>query len=186
MSITPRRTADERRTDVIHAAMIEFGTFGYHGGSTERIARESGISQPYVLRLFGTKLNLFVATLDDVCETIMHTWQQALDSSPESGSGWEALMVLGQSYAQGVNTAMRFRMIMQGAAAASTPEVETAINSGMDRLWNWVQANTGATHEELQRFWAFGMMQTMGISMNAHHYVASSDRARAMVHLPGR
>lgn len=182
MSTTQRRTAEERRIDVIRAAMVEFGTFGYHGGSTERIARESGISQPYVLRLFGTKLNLFVATLDHVCESVMQTWQRALESTP--ATGWDALMVLGQSYAQADDTAMRFRMIMQGAAAASTPEIEAAINSGMDRLWAWVQSTTGADHLEIQRFWAYGMMQTMGFSMSAQRYMESSDRARAMIQLP--
>lgn len=182
MSMTPRRTAEERRAEVIRAAMTEFGTFGYHGGSTERIARETGISQPYVLRLFGTKLNLFVETLEFVCDSIMHTWSQALEASP--ATGWEALMILGQSYTKGDNIAMRFRMIMQGAAAAGTDEIEVAINAGMDRLWDWVQDTTGADHAEIQRFWAFGMMQTVAISMNAPRYVDSSDRARAMILLP--
>lgn len=174
-----RRTAAERRSDVIRAAMSEFGMYGYHGGSTERIAREAEISQPYVQRLFGTKLNLFVVTLEHVCHTILHTWQHALDGS--GARGWDALMVLGQSYAQGEDTAMRFRMIMQGAAAASTPEIEVAINTHMDRLWEWVAVATQANDAEIQRFWAFGMMQTVGISMNAQRYVKSSDRARAMI-----
>lgn len=184
MSATPRRTAEERRIDVVQAAMKEFGTFGYHGGSTERIARDAEISQPYVLRLFGTKLNLFVATLDYVCDSVLHAWQRALESSPVRG--WEALMVLGQSYTQGDDAAIRFRMILQGAAAASTPEIEAGINTGMDKLWNWVQSATGADYGEIQQFWAYGMMQTMGIAMNAPQYLESSDRARAMIQPPTR
>lgn len=179
MSVKVRRTAAERRGDVIHAAMTEFGTYGYHGGSTERIARDAAISQPYVLRLFGTKLNLFIATLEHVCESILHTWQRSLEASP--ATGWNALMVLGKSYVQGDDTETRFRMIMQGAAAANTPEIEAAINSHMDRLWNWVKSATHADDTEIQRFWAFGMMQTMAISMNAQRYMDSSDRARAMI-----
>lgn len=175
----PRRTAEERRSEVVLAAMTEFGTYGYHGGSTERIAREAEISQPYVLRLFGTKLNLFVATLEHVCNTVLQTWQRALDGS--AAKGWGALMLLGQSYTQGADTAMRFRMIMQGAAAASTPEIEVAINTHMDRLWTWVKTATESPDADIQRFWAFGMMQTMGVSMNAQRYMESSDRARAMI-----
>lgn len=182
MSVSPRRTADERKHDVIRAAMVEFGTYGYHGGSTERIARVAEISQPYVLRLFGTKLKLFLATLDHVCETILQTWQVALDSSPTEG--WDALMVLGQSYSRGEDTAMRFRMILQGAAAAETSEIEAAINAGMDRLWNWVQEATRASEVEIQRFWAYGMMQTMGVAMNAPRFMESSTRARLMISPP--
>lgn len=176
----PRQTAAERRTDVIDAAMIEFGTFGYHGGSTERIAATAAISQPYVLRLFGTKLKLFLATLDHVHETILAGWQSALRQHPDA-QGWPALMVLGQSYSQGEDSASRFRMVLQGAAASETPEIEERINTSMDVLWSWIQETTGATDEEIQRFWAYGMMQTMAISMNASKHITSSDRARAML-----
>lgn len=179
-----RRTAEERRIDVVQAAMVEFGTYGYHGGSTERIAKAAEISQPYVLRLFGTKLNLFVATLEHVCDTILRTWQRALEGS--TAQGWDALMLLGQSYTQGPDTAVRFRMIMQGAAAASTPEIEEAINTHMDRLWDWVKSATRADDADIQRFWAFGMMQTVAVSMNAQRYMDSSHRARAMILPPQR
>lgn len=174
-----RRTADERREDVLRAAVQEFGSFGYSGGSTERIAAAAEISQPYVLRLFGSKLKLFVATLAHVCETIEATWAQALEKQP--ATGWDALMVIGASYASGTDIEQRFRVIMQGVAAAGTPEIEAEINASMDRLWSWVEQNTGADYSEIQRFWAFGMMQTMGVSMNAPRYMADSPRARAMI-----
>ena len=58
-----RRTAEERRVDVLDAALIEFATYGLHGASTVNIAERAGISQPYVLRLFGTKKALFLETL---------------------------------------------------------------------------------------------------------------------------
>lgn len=174
-----RATAEERRADVIKAAVVEFGSYGYHGGSTERIAAAAEISQPYVLRLFGTKLKLFIVTLEHVCQTIQQTWAGALEANP--ANGWDGLMVIGATYANGPDVADRFRVIMQAAAASGTPEIEAAINAGMDDLWNWVQQNTGAIDNDMQRFWAFGMMQTMGVSMNAPRYMAKSARARAMI-----
>ena len=59
-----------------------------------------------------------------------------------------------------------------------------AINADMDHLWTWVKTTTEASDEEIQRFWAFGMMQTMAIAMNAAKYLDSSDRARGMFILP--
>lgn len=179
----PRRTAEERRTDVIEAAMIEFGTYGYHGGSTERIATAAEISQPYVLRLFGTKLKLFLATLDHVHQVILHGWQKALAPHPEL-RGWSALIELGKGYGGDGTAANRFRMILQGAAASEIPEIEAAINADMDHLWSWVKTTTEASDEEIQRFWAYGMMQTMAIAMNAPKYLNTSDRARGMFILP--
>ena len=56
MSTTiPRQTADERREAVLTAAAREFARKGLHGASTDAIAKDAGISQPYLFRLFGTK-----------------------------------------------------------------------------------------------------------------------------------
>ena len=42
-------------------AFRHFAEGGYNGTSTEAIAREAGISQPYLFRLFRTKKELFLA-----------------------------------------------------------------------------------------------------------------------------
>ena len=64
VTATPRKTADERREQILDAALTEFADHGYEGASTDRIAREVGISQPYLFRLFGTKKGLYVASAD--------------------------------------------------------------------------------------------------------------------------
>src|SRR6266571_4472495 len=58
-----RLTADERRDDVIAAAMKEFAVGGYAGTSTQAIAQRVGVSQPYLFQLFRTKKDLFVAVV---------------------------------------------------------------------------------------------------------------------------
>ena len=59
-----RKSAEERREEILDAALQEFAQRGLHGASTEDIARRAGISQPYVFRLFGTKKALFTAVVD--------------------------------------------------------------------------------------------------------------------------
>jgi AcrR family transcriptional regulator len=59
-----RRSADERRQAIVEAALTEFAAHGFKGATVEAMAREVGISQPYVFRLFQTKLTLFVAVID--------------------------------------------------------------------------------------------------------------------------
>src|SRR6478752_641064 len=61
---TTRQTAEQRRDTVLDAAMIEFGLKGLHGASTDDIARLAGISQPYLFRLFRTKRDLFLASVE--------------------------------------------------------------------------------------------------------------------------
>ena len=60
---TTRLTAEERQEAVLEAALAEFAAHGSEGSSTEKIASRVGISQPYVFRLFGTKLDLFKAAV---------------------------------------------------------------------------------------------------------------------------
>ena len=64
MAVTERKSAGERREQILEAALAEFAAHGLEGGSTEAIAKAVGISQPYVFRLFGTKKELFMATID--------------------------------------------------------------------------------------------------------------------------
>ena len=54
-STATRKTADERRVEILEAARAEFALKGLYGASTDTIARRAGLSQPYLFRLFGTK-----------------------------------------------------------------------------------------------------------------------------------
>ncbi len=60
--VTERKSAEERRDEILNAAMLEFAERGL-GASTDEIARVAGISQPYVFRLFGTKKELLKAVV---------------------------------------------------------------------------------------------------------------------------
>ena len=55
-----RMSADDRRELVLDAATRAFARGGYAGTSTDAVAKEAGVSQPYVVRIFGTKLDLFL------------------------------------------------------------------------------------------------------------------------------
>jgi AcrR family transcriptional regulator len=68
-SPTVRRSADERREQILGIAIEHFAVGGYRATSTNVIAREAGISQPYLFRLFRTKQELFLACDERACET---------------------------------------------------------------------------------------------------------------------
>lgn len=70
-------SSDARREQIIEAAIAVFGAKGYVGTTTDDVARAASISQPYVVRLFGTKEKLFLAALDDALETLMRAFVRA-------------------------------------------------------------------------------------------------------------
>src|SRR6266508_5690969 len=91
-----RMPATERREMVLEAAVAEFAAHGLAGTSTEDIAREAGISQPYLFRLFGTKKELFKATISRCFRETLEVFQRAA----EGKRGEEALKAMGDAYVE--------------------------------------------------------------------------------------
>src|ERR1700733_9654499 len=89
-----RLSAAERRNDVLDAALVEFAERGLEGTSTEDIARRAGISQPYLFRLFGTKKELFKATVSRCFRETLELFQRAAEGT----RGEEALQAIGAAY----------------------------------------------------------------------------------------
>src|SRR6185312_6289803 len=97
--MAPRSTADERREDVLAAAVVEFAAGGLDGTSTDAIARRAGISQPYLFRLFPTKKALFVAAVERTFARVAQTFREAA----EGRYGLEAKEAMGDAYLELLN-----------------------------------------------------------------------------------
>src|SRR6266513_353315 len=76
-----RRTAEERRAEVLQAAVAEFALHGLHGTSTEMIAKRIGISQPYIFRLFPPKKAVFLAAIDQCFDRVETAFRNAARES---------------------------------------------------------------------------------------------------------
>src|SRR5918994_2454332 len=72
-----RTSSDERREQVIQAAVKEFAAHGFHAASTTAIAKRAGISQPYIYALFPNKRELFLATHAHVIDHIRDAFTEA-------------------------------------------------------------------------------------------------------------
>lgn len=182
-----RRTADERREDVIAAAIIEFATFGLHGASTEAIAARAGISQPYVLRLFGTKKALFLAAVERVSQQVMATWKGGLDEAERLGRATDPLSrleAMGMPYLTLVREIHGLRLVLQAYGSAEDPEVRAAIHRWLDTMFTWVRDASGADPESMRRFFATGMMLTVAASIQAADAADSQAWARAYLLQP--
>src|SRR5262245_21141528 len=91
-----RKSAEERREDVLEAAREVFAEHGLSGGSTDEIARRAGISQPYLFRLFRTKKELFIAAIERCFAETRETFEHAA----EGEAGEEALKAMGKAYGE--------------------------------------------------------------------------------------
>lgn len=61
----PRRSAEQNRAEILRAATAEFATHGYAGGRITRIVRKAGTNPRMIYEQFGSKSELYVATLEN-------------------------------------------------------------------------------------------------------------------------
>ena len=61
----------ERRELVLEAARREFAALGLGGATGEGLSYRAGISHPYLLRLFGSKRELFLEVLERLFDDLV-------------------------------------------------------------------------------------------------------------------
>ena len=150
-----RSSAEERREQLIDAAVKEFAATGFHATSTTAIAKRAGISQPYVYALFPNKHELFLAANAEVKERIRGAFAEAargLDSTEDR------LHAMGQAYIKLVENREEIMFQHQANAAAGDPALREPIRREFMRLFDDVGRLSGASEEEVWNFIAHGMM----------------------------
>jgi AcrR family transcriptional regulator len=158
-----RLSADERREQVLAAAISEFAEFGYHAARTAGIAERAGISQPYIYALFPNKKVLFLACLDEVRERINSAFASA---ARPTATPLEGLSLLGAAYRKLLVDREVFRCQLQGQAAASDPEIQARMREGYLRTFAQVRDLTGADDQQVSRFFATGQLLTFGAMLD--------------------
>jgi AcrR family transcriptional regulator len=161
MAVSTRKSATERRDEILEAALAEFAAHGLDG-STQAIANAVGISQPYVFRLFGTKKQLFIATIERCMRgtlELMHTASAGL-------KGEEALQAIGEAYGERLATDPTFlRHQMQAYAASHDPEIRDVVQRGYGELVEYVERVSGLPSERVSHFFAKGMLLNVMASL---------------------
>jgi AcrR family transcriptional regulator len=149
-----RSSSEERREQLIDAAVTEFAANGFNGTSTTAIAKRAGISQPYVYALFPNKHELFLAANAEVKERIRGAFAEAARGleTPE-----ERLHAMGRAYIALLANREEIMFQHQANAAAGDPALREPIRREFIRLFDDAMRLSGATEEEVWNFIAHGM-----------------------------
>ena len=163
MAVTERKSATERRDEILEAALVEFAAHGLDGGSTEAIAKAVGISQPYVFRLFGTKKELFMATV----ERCLRGTLEMFHTASAGLTGAAALEAIGEAYSTRLATDPTYLQVqMQSYAASDDPEIREVVRRGYGELVEYVERVSGMPSERVAHFFAKGMLLNVMASMD--------------------
>src|SRR3954449_238574 len=163
MVVAERKSKEERREEILDAALAVFARQGLHAASTEEIARRAGISQPYVFRLFGTKKELFMA----VVARCFRQTLQGFQAAAEGRRGEDALKAIGERYREALESNRAFLLAqMQSYVACEDPDICQVVRDGYGDLVTYVERISGGDSETVATFFAKGMLLNVMASMH--------------------
>jgi AcrR family transcriptional regulator len=144
----------ERRTQVLGIAAVEFADHGLHGASIESIAREAGITQAYVFRMFGTKKALFL----ELVGSAFDRFSDGMAEAAAGAAGLSGLALMGAQYFESLADRTTLLLQLQGFAACGDTEVRDLVRARVAHMWDTVAATSGLDPVTVKTFLAFGML----------------------------
>ncbi len=76
------RTA--RKAQLLESALDVFVSSGYHAAAMDDIAERAGVSKPVLYQHFPSKLDLYLALLDNACDQVIEGVRSALESTDDN------------------------------------------------------------------------------------------------------
>jgi len=151
----PRMRAEDRRELVLEAATAVFGERGYVGATTDAVAKAAGVSQPYVVRMFGTKEALFLAVLERALQRLLDTFRTAI-ASP--GSAEDLNHRIGVAYVDLLSDRGLLLSLMHAFVSGADPVIGRAARRGFLQVYRVLRHEGGFDPEEARSFLAGGML----------------------------
>ncbi len=172
-----RKSAEERREEILAVAIRRFAVGGFHGTSTDVIAREAGISQPYLFRLFRTKRELFLACCDRADVQLLAVFRRAAEGG---ATAEQRLHAMGRAYVDELLPDRHaIQMQMQGYVASVDPEVQAHVRAAFGRVVAEVTRLSGAAPEHVWTFFAHGMLLNVTAALDLGAIAGESPWAAA-------
>jgi TetR/AcrR family transcriptional regulator len=187
MSITrtpgpPRMAADDRRVLILDAATEVFGQRGYAGATTDQVASAAGVSQPYVVRMFGTKEKLFLEVLRRDLDRLLAAFRAQLGVDSDLPIGAR----LGLAYVDLLQDRGLLLSLMHGFVLGADPVIGKVARCGFLDVYRFLKNEAGFTPQEAAEFLAQGMLLNtlVGIRMTDDYDTDADAREMLTAALP--
>jgi AcrR family transcriptional regulator len=102
-----RMPRDARRAQLLDSALEVFVASGYHAAAMDDIAERAGVSKPVLYQHFPGKRELYLALLDQSCDTIIDACRKALASTVDNKQRVAATMQVFYDYVADAHGAFR-------------------------------------------------------------------------------
>jgi len=158
-----RLPRDERRAQLLAAALEVFTAAGYHAAAMDEIADRAQVSKPVLYQHFPSKLDLYLAVLDLHIDSLVFELQKAISGTKENAARVEATV---DAYFGFINReGEAFRLLFESDMSVE-PQVRERLNrmtyDNAAALSAVISLDTGLAKEE-------SMMLAVGLIGTAQH-----------------
>jgi len=122
-----RMPRDERRAQLLAAALEVFTAAGYHAAAMDEISDRAGVSKPVLYQHFPSKLDLYLAVLDTHIDSLVFAIQKAIQSTPDNSKRVQATIAAYFDFIEADGEA--FRLLFE-----SDMNVEPAVRERLNRM----------------------------------------------------
>lgn len=139
-----RMPREQRRAQLLDAASEVFTRKGYHAAAMDDIAEAAGVSKPVLYQHFSSKLDLYLALLDQACDRLVDLVSEALDSTDDNAQRVVATMTA--FYDMVSSERAEFRLIFESdltGEAAVEERIWRVNNDIADRIASVIADDTG-------------------------------------------
>lgn len=169
-----RMRSEDRRELVLAAAMAVFGDHGYIGTTTDQVAKAAGVSQPYVVRIFGTKEKLFLEVLQRGLQIMLARFRVALAFE----SDIPVHRRLGLAYFGLLEEHGLVQCLMHCFMLGSDPVVGAVARAGFLEVYTFLREEAQFSPQEAHEFLADGMLANTVIGLRMADEIDNDHRAR--------
>ncbi|WP_062070352.1 TetR/AcrR family transcriptional regulator [Demequina sediminicola] len=162
---TGRLSAADRREQILTAASVVFGERGYAGGTTDAIAQQAGVSQAYVVRMFGGKEKLFRASAERAADKVIEAFRGAIAEFNANDDVHEKTLKLAIAYTHLVADRGILLTLLHLFSLGHDESFGPLARSCFLSTYTIVREEAGLTPEEASAFFARGMLTTTLLAM---------------------
>ena len=172
----PRMKSEDRRELILQAATDVFGKYGYYGATTDQVAKAAGVSQPYVVRMFGTKERLFLEVIERALAFILRSFRAVIaegrhDLGPRMGSAYVEML-----RQRGLLLSLMHSFVLGG-----DPVIGARARQGFLEVYAFLRDEAAFTPEEAQRFLEGGMLLNTLVGLRMSDEFETSDYANELL-----
>jgi AcrR family transcriptional regulator len=153
-----RMPAQQRRTQLLDAALERFATKGYHDTSMEEIAEAAGVTKPVLYQHFASKTELFLELLDTVGEKLLLDMSARVSAETNP---YRRVLAGFRSYFEFVSTSTSAYQLLFASGARMSEEFAAPVRKLEEEvakvIAGFVEADIDASHRELLGFAIVGL-----------------------------